>query len=608
MRIYKLIHYITVFGVFLSFSFYIPWLSYYPEIYRLSILSIWSSLILLLGAFQLIYQRKIILTINTEDFLIALVPLISLASTYFSSSNFIQAVWHPYNGFYILTTLALLFLVIRRIGPSEIYLRAIELAVIVLACIHIFYSYSHPTFSTLVTNSLIGTTFVVGFFLIYEIVYLASVKKLHFNPSALDYMKLFLLGCVLVTLTLAISRQYTSSYIAPLLYALRTIEWQCQSIRTCLMGVGVGEFSALFTQVKNLDWARSPLWNVQSFSFNRSWLLQIVNELGTLILFPLLAIGIQTYKKLNNLRNFKNSTFFLTLLLFLGLILLPPSLEIALLTCIFISLSYKNTSGIKLKLDKTILIDTLWRRFIGIGMVGICAIIAILGSYWTIRFLISDYYFQGSFKLISKGQLLPTYESQKRSILLFPHTSSYHIGFAKTNLAIALHSVRQNNNINEKIPDQKNRLIATQAIQTAIRESLTAASLAPTNAHSYEQLGDLYEALIDGVGDAASWTVASYQKALFLDPLNPYYHYRLGQIFYKIGDFQKALRSFEQATTLKSDFGLAYQAKAWSWFKLENVDKAHNSMKKAIILLKDNNEREYNQAIKDLKRMEMSLQ
>ena len=56
---------------------------------------------------------------------------------------------------------------------------------------------------------------------------------------------------------------------------------------SALFGVGVSQFSTMFTAVKDSQYNNSPLWQIQSFGVARSTVLHIMTETGVFGLMPL---------------------------------------------------------------------------------------------------------------------------------------------------------------------------------------------------------------------------------------------------------------------------------------------------------------------------------
>ena len=105
----------------------------------------------------------------------------------------------------------------------------------------------------------------------------------------------------------------------------------------------------------------------------------------------------------------------------------------------------------------------------------------------------------------------------------------------------------------------------TKLIQQAIREAKVATVLNPTSAAYWENLAQLYRNLINFAEGSDQWAIAAYQQAITNDPINPRLRVNLGGLFYALGNYEAAIRRFENAVNLKPDYTNGYYNLAATW-------------------------------------------
>ncbi len=109
---------------------------------------------------------------------------------------------------------------------------------------------------------------------------------------------------------------------------------------------------------------------------------------------------------------------------------------------------------------------------------------------------------------------------------------------------------------------------ARSLIFSSINSAIQATNLEPNNVSNWNVLGFIYRNIIGIVSGAAEWAIKSYQKALELDPNNPYIFNEIGLIELtkfdlaaqqgreeeKNENLRLAKENFEKAISLKPDY------------------------------------------------------
>jgi len=187
----------------------------------------------------------------------------------------------------------------------------------------------------------------------------------------------------------------------------------------------------------------------------------------------------------------------------------------------------------------------------------------VLGAPITIAILVGLYFgafnvyaseslFKKSLDAIIQNRGTDTYNYQIQAIQKNPKEDRFHTSYALTNLALA-NSIASKEEVSAQ--DRQN---ITQLLQQAIREAKEATALNPRNTTNWETLANIYRNLINVTEGANQWAIASYVQAIQTNPNDPRLRLDLGGIYYGMGDFDQAIRFFEQAALLKNDWANAH--------------------------------------------------
>jgi len=185
-------------------------------------------------------------------------------------------------------------------------------------------------------------------------------------------------------------------------------------------------------------------------------------------------------------------------------------------------------------------------------------ILALIGyvGYISTTYIISDMTFQRSLIAASKNNAQETYTLQAKAISQFPYRDSYHRTFSQTNLTIA--NALAANQPKGSSPSAEAQQQIVGLIQQSINYGRNAVSVSPQSALNWNSLSGTYRSLIGFGQNAEQFAVTTNQQAIALDPSNPQQYISLGGIYYQLGLWDEAIRQFQLAANLKSDYANAY--------------------------------------------------
>jgi len=162
----------------------------------------------------------------------------------------------------------------------------------------------------------------------------------------------------------------------------------------------------------------------------------------------------------------------------------------------------------------------------------------------------------------------------------------------------------QNNKDSE---DEKSKKIQI-LVSNALNASKIAVDLSPNNIANWSARGNVYQNLIGLVENADTEAVTSYNKAMELDPINPYYFLQRGAVYYQKKDYKKAETDFEQALTLRFNYPDALYFLGLTLDSQNQKDKAVDTFSKLLPLLPPDQAQNIQKILDNLKAGKQALE
>lgn len=153
----------------------------------------------------------------------------------------------------------------------------------------------------------------------------------------------------------------------------------------------------------------------------------------------------------------------------------------------------------------------------------------------------------------------------RAAVSLHENVDLYHAALAQNYLLQAISVSRQGK------PDLQQ---VSALLGQAINEARRATALSPRSVAIWENLATMYENAAALVPEARDWAVKSLLEAKALEPSNPVLAWRLGNNYSLAGNWPEAIKSYEQAITLKRDHIGAYIGLANAYEQTKEIDKA----------------------------------
>lgn len=305
-----------------------------------------------------------------------------------------------------------------------------------------------------------------------------------------------------------------------------------KNLKQLMVGVGAQNFLGAFTAGRPVSLNMTPLWNTR-FTVGSSTLFHFATVYGLVGAAALVYFlwGLLTIFVRPPLAN---------VVMVLSLVFLPPSFPALILITTLLILS-ESSHPVSLKGSHP-------SRLIAVPVL----LLAAAASYGLFRAYGAELAFGKSLRAFDSREGTNAYNLQIQAITFNPHVARFHMAYAQTNLALA------NAISGAASPSAEDRQTATQLIQQAIREAKFAVNLAPNNILVWENIATVYQELTGVAQGADQWTVASYQKAMQLDPTNPTLRLRLGGAFVGQQKFDRASEQYITAIELKPNYANAY--------------------------------------------------
>ncbi len=334
-------------------------------------------------------------------------------------------------------------------------------------------------------------------------------------------------------------------------------------------GLGPSTYLFNFTQYKPIEFNQTKFWNIRfDTSFNEY--LQILANLGGVGLLAAIAAtvlfvssALQTIR-FNQLLNATSvglisSGIAFFIILFLHTSTLPLFLIGLLILACFWIVTREQTpqafGGLKqlfISSEQTIRVEALP----SILLTATVALVLFAG-FFAGKFYLADLHHRGAINAISQNNGVLAYNELIASEKLNPYNDLYRTDLAQVNFALA-NAIAQTKGPSEASPsgsltDQDKQNIQV-LLQQSINEARAATTLNPRSAINWEILALLYRQIAGVAQNALLFSLDSYGRAIFNDPLNPSLRLNVGGVYFLVKNYDLAIRFFTDSINLKPDY------------------------------------------------------
>lgn len=177
------------------------------------------------------------------------------------------------------------------------------------------------------------------------------------------------------------------------------------------------------------------------------------------------------------------------------------------------------------------------------------------------KIVLADYHHRLALNAVSTNNGILAYNELIAAEKLNPRADLYRTDLAQVNFALA-NAIALAKGPTEASPggslnDQDKQNIQV-LLQQSVNEGRTAVTLSPRSAVNWEILGLLYRQISGVAQNALVFSLDSYGRAIFQDPLNPLLRLNVGGTYYAIKNYDLAIRFFTDTVNLKPDFANGY--------------------------------------------------
>ena len=353
----------------------------------------------------------------------------------------------------------------------------------------------------------------------------------------------------------------TSIMSMPMAWNIMLETWK--TWKSALFGVSADNFIQAFTMGKPLWVNMTSYWNI-NFGTSATTLFHNATIFGLCGLIATIYLGFQLIKGYGKGWQKIYAIIAITLIL-----LAPPSLML------YISLMIMALTN-----EQTKVWTGTLKTWNSVGIALFIGVVILSSGYGLSRWYMSEITFNQALNAIRENNGTKAYTLEASAIKLNPYNGYFREMFAQTNLSMVssfLASIKKDEKGAPVMTDEEKQTI-TSLISQAIREGKNATSLNPTSVIAWATLGAIYQNLMGVAADADTWAIASYQKALALDPSNPVLYLDMGGIYMSGNKYEEAMKQFMTAAQVKPNYPNAFYNIANIWRLSRNKENAKKTL------------------------------
>jgi tetratricopeptide (TPR) repeat protein len=572
---------------FLTPLLFLPFTSDIYEFNKNALLIFGTFLLLALWGLRIALEKKIAFKRTALDLPVLVFAATFVLSTIFSATNKWETFWTPLGTGNIISLTILYFIITNNIKKNSVnlLLKSLTVAASLLSLLTIFQFISakvmpKASFFLLGVNPAGASLTALTTFLLITV----AICGLRLWPEIKNrkFFSFFTIPGIIILIGLGISAWQIFVVNKPLIIP-QSIAWAIateafKNWRLFLIGVGPTSFFDAFSQLRPVSYNLTNFWGIR-FTLSSNYYFQLLSTIGIIGLLSFLWLIFKTVKSQTKEMNLGLAVPIF--LIFFVLLFVFPNFLLLFTLFILLALLFTNEKDSNEYAENSKVAPWILFGF---------ATLIMLGSYYLIgRAYIGEIYFKKSLIAIQKNEGTNAYNLQIKALKFNPVNDVYHLYYSQTNFALA-YSLAQKSNISDQ--DRQN---ITDLVQQAIKEAKLAVSLNKNKVVNWENLASIYRQLLNFAQGAEEWTISSLNQAINLDPVNPNLRLTLGGVYYALGNFDEAIRFFQQAIEVKPNFANGYYNLSAAYREKGDFKKAHEAMQITLNLVSPNSD-DYNKA------------
>lgn len=319
-----------------------------------------------------------------------------------------------------------------------------------------------------------------------------------------------------------------------------------KSLPQALFGFGIERYLAMFMKLRPESINQTQFWSTV-FTKSATLPLHIGSVAGILGLIGYLWLAISSWMTAQKTHTDWSLRFSL-IIFFLCTLITPPHISLWILFLLLLCIIETPSRSVLVVKAPGFLI---------LSIPALCA--ALIIGIGVSRVLTAETRASEGVIASQVGDTAVSYKKTAQSIDLLPFVHQYRINMSQLSVAAAknFYAAVTANGKNETL-SQADLETITKLSDQATREAKLAIDLSPDDAVTWANIARLYSSLIGAAQNADQYAVASFQKAIALDPINPVLHLDLATLVASMNQLEEAIQETRKAISLKPDYANAY--------------------------------------------------
>lgn len=341
-----------------------------------------------------------------------------------------------------------------------------------------------------------------------------------------------------------------------------------KSLRTLAFGIGLSNYSLLYSAVKPLSLNLTSLWSTLPTTASNEFLtlLPTTGIIATILLL---------YMFIRSLIFGSTLVRLITSIIFISFLIAPATLP--LYTLFFVVYTFTNKS------DSNTFNLGLELRFL-FGALYIASILIVL---WIVgKSFLSEYYLKQAQLALAASNSQRVYDQHLKAIRTSSKITNYHLSFADVNFRLAA-ALSQKDQLSDADRDNITRLI-----QQSIASGKSAIALRPNDSRTWLIVGKIYQNLLNVAEGSDRFALEAYTKAVALDRANPTLRLEYANLLTQLAEIKgsteaaslrgRAASEIQLAIQLKPDYANAYYNLGLILKKTNNPESAKRAFEEAL--------------------------